>query len=61
MEFDSEGEENGNCSDEEQLERRNSVVEVNNMDVDEEEISFSIANPPVPEIEIRRDDFRPTH
>jgi hypothetical protein len=30
-------------------------------DVDEEEISFSIVNPPVPEIEINRDNFRPTH
>jgi len=29
--------------------------------VDDEEISFSIVNPPVPEIEINRDNFRPTH
>lgn len=62
MEFESEGEENGSYANEEEtFERRNSVVEVNNMDVDEEEITFSVANPPVPSIEIRRDNFRPTH
>ncbi|XP_063681098.1 serine/threonine-protein kinase TAO1-like [Bolinopsis microptera] len=63
MEFESEGEENGMMGDNEhnEYERRNSVVEVSNAEVDDEEISFSIVNPPVPEIEINRDNFRPTH
>ena len=44
MEFDSDtGEENGEGSGE--YERRNSVVEVSNTDVDEEEISFALIQP----------------
>lgn len=61
MEYDSDGgTENGEGTSGE-YERRNSVVEVSNTDIDEEEISFSMVNPPVPAIEIRRDNFRPTH
>lgn len=59
MECDSDtGEENGEHSGE--YERRNSVVEVSNTDIEEDDISFAIIQP-VPEIEIRRDNFRPTH
>ena len=41
----SGGTENGEGTSGE-YERRNSVVEVSNTDIDEEEISFSIVNPP---------------
>ena len=34
---------------------------MSNTDIDDEDISFSIVHPPVPDIEIRRDNFRPTH
>lgn len=58
MEFDSNGDdENGS----EEFERRNSVVEVSNAEEEEEVSSFSFVNPPVPEIEIRKDNYKPTH